>query len=224
MAASSESPTIAVAARLRWLAPVAIIAGFLWIFPLFHIVSLSASAPAGATGGATFDAVASAARVWEKEIIPVAARAEELRTFAAELRRDPAVAAKRHAHEVGLGGASYFFVRGRGRVIARSDDEVKLALDGTEGVVVSLAIGALFGNTVRDGCGVLNLNSYPGLEEFNALSAELNALVESRVLPALREGAVVGATVTFAGCAAAPDSPNADPLLSIVPVSAVVKK
>jgi predicted lipoprotein len=88
--------------------------------------------------------------------------------------------------------------------------------------VVALRIGPVFGNTVRDGCGLLDVNAFPGLEEFNALSAELNALVERNVLPALKAGANVGATVRFAGCAEAPESaPDAgEPLLLIVPIQA----
>jgi predicted lipoprotein len=69
------------------------------------------------------------------------------------------------------------------------------------------------------------VNSFPGLQEFNALSAELNSLVEKNVLPLLREQAVVGATVHFVGCAEAPESAAAasEPLLMIVPVQAEVR-
>ena len=77
----------------------------------------------------------------------------------------------------------------------------------------------------RDGCGLLDVNSYPGLAEFNALSGELNTLVEKSVLPTLREKASVGAAVHFVGCAEAPESAaDADePLLTIIPVRAEVR-
>jgi hypothetical protein len=75
---------------------------------------------------------------------------------------------------------------------------------------------------VRDGCGLLDVNQVPGLAEFNALSAELNRLVEARVQPPLKTVAV-GATITFAGCAEAPESlPAAGPLLTFIPVTAEV--
>lgn len=223
MAASSERRLADGPASWHWLVPVLAGAGLLWFFPLFHVVPLAVRASGGATAGATFNAVSAAVRAWDQDIMPAAARAEDLLPLAAELRRDPA-AAQRRAHQVGLGGSAYFFVRGRGRVIARSEDEVRLAVNGAEEVSVSLAMGPVFGNAVRDGAGVLNVNHYPGLEEFNALSAELNALVESRVVPVLRARAVVGATVTFAGCAPAPDGTSPDPLLAIVPVMVTVEK
>jgi hypothetical protein len=70
---------------------------------------------------------------------------------------------------------------------------------------------------VYDGCGLLDVNSFPGLSEFNVLAAELNALVEKNVIPALRDQAAVGTEVVFSGCAEAPESLPASgkPLLSI---------
>src|SRR5438270_28865 len=71
MAASSEVRSVAAATRLRWLAPVAIVAVLCWAFPLFHVVPLSAPAAAGAAAAPSFDAVAIAAQVWA----PLRARA-----------------------------------------------------------------------------------------------------------------------------------------------------
>jgi hypothetical protein len=75
---------------------------------------------------------------------------------------------------------------------------------------------------IRDGCGLLDVNQAPGLAEFNALSAELNRLVEARVQPALRSTSV-GATLTFAGCAESPEAlPASGPVLTFIPVQAEV--
>ena len=95
-----------------------------------------------------------------------------------------------------------------------------LDLDGT---TIALRIGPVFGNTVRDGCGLLDLNRSPGLTEFNAVAAELNRLVEQRVQPTLR-AAAVGATVSFTGTAEMPEALPADgPALLFIPVVAEVK-
>jgi predicted lipoprotein len=123
-------------------------------------------------------------------------------------------------------GAAYYFVRGSGKVIARDRNTIRIALDGPNPAIVALRIGPIFGNAVRDGSGLLDVNQVPGLHEFNALAAELNKLVESQVLTGLREGADVGAVVTFAGCAEAPESaaPPDQPLLTIIPVMAEVRE
>ena len=128
------------------------------------------------------------------------------------------------AQAAGLGTA-YFFVRGSARVVARERNTLRLAPEGAAAEIIAIRLGPVFGNTVRDGCGLLDVNAFPGLQEFNALSAELNALVEKSVLPALREKATVGTTVHFVGCAEAPESAAeaGEPLLTLVPVQAEVR-
>ena len=62
-------------------------------------------------------------------------------------------------------------------------------LPEAESEIIAVRTGPVFGNTVREGTGLLDVNNFPGLQEFNALSAELNALIEKSVLPALRDHA-----------------------------------
>jgi predicted lipoprotein len=166
----------------------------------------------------------AAAKVWRDEIPAAAAKASDAAAVVTALRNDVDAAKTRFGKAVGV-GAAYFFVQGRGRVTARERNQLTVALDGAPGEVIALRIGPVFGNTIRDGCGRLDLNAFPGLTEFNALSAELNALAEQTVLPALRQRAQVGSKVTFAGCAEAPDyaADPGEPMLTIVPVSAEVQ-
>lgn len=191
----------------------------LYFFPLFHITPVTPAASAIAAPAA-FDPVATAARIWQLDLPAAAAGATELSVLAGPLRANAETARAKFGKSSGL-GASYFFVRGSGKVVARERNLVRIAIDGSASETVTLRLGPVFGNTVRDGCGLLDVNSFPGLAEFNALSAELNALVEKHILPTLRDQAVVGATVSFAGCAEAPESsPDAgEPLLAVIPVS-----
>jgi predicted lipoprotein len=186
------------------------------VYPPFRIVNKSARQSAsGGSATAAFDAASFALEFWADKLLPATATASDAALVLAELRRDPAAAAKAHAHRVGLGNASYYFARGSGRVTAVERNRLLVEIGGA---IVAIRSGPVFGNAVRDGCGLLDVNDVPGLAEFNALSAELNRLVEERVQPALK-GATVGATLTFAGCAEAPESwPAGGPLLTFIPV------
>jgi predicted lipoprotein len=209
---------------------VAVAGAFLYFFPLFRVVSLKpggAATTATSTGAAAppvFDPVAAAARFWQADLPAAHARATDLAQVAPAIRANAEKARSQFARAAGLGTA-YFFVRGSGKVVAREKNTLRLAPAGAEAEIVVIRLGPVFGNTVRDGTGLLDVNSFPGLQEFNALSAELNALVEKQVLPALRDRAVVGATVHFVGCAEAPESaPDAgEPLFTLVPVHAEVR-
>ena len=183
---------------------------------------LATPAAAAPDQPAAFNPVTAAAKIWRTDLPAAAAHAVELKSLAAALRANVGSARATFAKSSGL-GASYFLVRGSGPVIARERNLLRLAVDGAPGETIAIRLGPVFGNTVRDGCGVLDVNAFPGLQEFNALSAELNTLVEKSVLPMLRDKATVGATVQFAGCAEAPeDAAASGPLLVLVPVSASV--
>lgn len=239
MAGSSEAGSPRVL-RLAVLTCAAL--AFCWAFPPFRIVRLERP-PAGATAGApaagaptaaagtpapaapateVFDPVARATALWQTDLLPAVPRATELTTLLPALRVNAEAARTKFGRAAGV-GAHYYFVRGSGKVVARERSVLRVAVDGTD-EVVALRIGPVFGNTVRDGTGLLDVNAFPGLQEFNALSAALNALVEKTVQPALRDQAAEGARVRFAGCAEAPESsPEAgEPALMIVPLQAEV--
>ncbi len=205
---------------------------FCFVFPPFRIVPLKpaptgssgAPSPAAAAAPATFDPVAAAAKFWEQELPAAHPRAVDLAQLAPAVRADADAAKTRFAKAAGLGTA-YYFVRGSGKVVARERNALRLAITGAETEFVTIRLGPVFGNTARDGTGLLDVNAFPGLQEFNALAAALNALVEQRVLPALKEKAQVGAVVSFVGCTEAPESAAdpGEPLFTVVPVQAEVR-
>ena len=224
-----RSPVASTAQKLPAV-PVAAacaLAIFFYFFPLFRVVPLQikttpGSSPSTSDSSAAFDPTTFTEKFWPDRLAPAAARATEATALLSSLRRDPALAAKQFAHQAGIGGSGYYFLRGTGRVTAIERNRVLLELAGA---TIALGTGPVFGNTVRDGTGLLNVNDCPGLAEFNALSAALNARVEKEILPALRARAQVGATLAFAGCAEAPESlDDAGPLLRVVPVSVEAAK
>ncbi len=200
-----------------WLAALIFVA-LLIVYPPFRIVSKNAHSTkqAAGTAGATFEPKAFAEKFWSEQLQPAAEKAPEAAPVLSALRKDVNTALKAHARRVGLGSAdAYVFLHGSGRVMAVERSRLLIDVDG---VIVALRTGPVFGNIVRDGCGLIEVNDVPGLTEFNALSAELNRLVEERVQPALKSVAV-GATVRFSGCAEAPESlPASGPLLTFIPV------
>ncbi len=219
-----ESPSSA----RRWVRPAVVLGAIVLLFavyPPFRVVSLNA--PQTTTAPAAFDAVASATSFWEATLQPAArADATDLAQLLHALRADPVQARLSHGRIVGIGGRAYYFARGSGRVVARERNFLLLEPTGAPGMRVALRTGPVFGNAVRDASGQLDVNAFPGLAEFNALAAELNRLVEERVLPVLRTDLPEGAVIDFAGAVEAParlpDAADA-PLLAFTPVRAEVR-
>lgn len=211
-------------ASAPWLmvACAVLVLGLLVAFPPFRVVRAgSAGGPSSIGGAAVFDPVGFAEAFWNERLLPAAGQANDLEQVLLALRSNPAQAVQRHGHRVGLGSAAYFFARGSGRVTAVERSRVLVDVNGA---VVAVRSGPVFGNVVRDGAGLLDVNDVPGLAEFNAISAELNRLVEERVQPGLR-GLAVGTSIRFTGPAEAPESlPGDGPLLTFVPIEVEVER
>ena len=168
---------------------------------------------------------AIADKFWRERLQPSAARTPDAATVLAAVRADFQGGLDRYAHKVGLGGLAYLYVSGEGRVVRKDASQILVALGSGEPgqPVVALQTGPVFGNAVRDGTGLLSVNDFPSLDEYNALAADLDGLVGARVLPTLRQHAHLGARVAFAGCAEVPEEMSAKAPLAIVPVRAEIR-
>ena len=72
---------------------------------------------------------------------------------------------------------------------------------------------------MRDGTGLLNSSSYPNAQEFNEIAAELNKIVEEKVMPEVKRIAVVGKQLEFVGCVEVEDEETDLKPLEVVPIS-----
>ena len=147
-----------------------------------------------------------------------AAQATPAGALVTAIQTDPATAKKQYARGLGLGDAYYYFLTGQGRIVAITDDGVQLNLTGGTNVEVSLQTGLIFGNALRDGCGLLRVSDYPNSQDFNAIAEALNHLAETQVLPTLTNQAKVGMNLSFSGCAEVDDESADLKPLKVIPL------
>lgn len=199
-----------------WLATVAVLAALLWRFPPVHFVPLK-KAEAQAAG--SFDPDRLAETFWTNRLLPSVDKATDAAVLCASIRMDAAAAKKKFSRSVGMGTDYFYFLRGTGRVVAVDADAVSLAVSpAATNAEIALQAGMVFGDAVRDGTGLLNVNDFPNSQDFNGISSALNHRVETQVLPKLREQAKLGATLSFAGCAEVSDEDSDLRPLKVVPV------
>src|ERR1035437_10850 len=200
---------------VRWSIAIVVAAGVCWLFPLFHVVTMNTAMAKKVA--ATFNAAQFAETFWTKQLPASLDKTVKADVLLSAIHGDAATAKKKFSRSVGLSEGYFYFVSGSGRVVAVSGDEVSVAVtDGSTNAEVSLQTGLVFGNALRDGMGLLNASDYPNSQDFNDISAALNHIVETRVLPKLREQAKVGAEINFVGCAEVDDqSTDLKPLKAI---------
>jgi len=193
-----------------------------WLFPPFRIVPLKQAQAEAKL--AVFDAPAFAANFWTNRLIPALGRAADATRVLDALARDPRHAREQFGRSVGLSSSCYFFLRGAGTVVSAGAKGVGLALTNSAPEPdVRLLTGLLFGNAVRDATGLLDPGQFANSQHFNDLATELNRIVETRVLPQLREQALPGRRLRFVGCVELDEGAEVSRPLAIVPVQVSVE-
>lgn len=199
------------------LALLAVAAGLFWRFPLFHIVrldDLQASKQETA-----FDAAAFAKEFWNERLVPSLSEAPDATIVLAKFAEDPKAAREQFGRKVGVSRTTLLVLRGKGTVTYVDDKGVGVSLTEDKSTPdVVLHTGLLFGNVARDATGLLNTNDFANSRQFNEISVELNRIVETQVIPALKAGAEAGETLQFVGCAEASDTASDVRPLTVIPL------
>lgn len=200
----------------RWITAVASLAVVIYFVPLFHVVSLTGAQEKAEA--ALFNAAEYVESFWSGPLLAATSNAVDASELLDAFEQDFEATAERFGHRLGLSGHSSYLVSGEGQIIAVEETAVTIALREGGPVEVIIEIGPVFGNAIRDGSGLLNVSDFENAQDFNALSAELNILVEEQVLPSLVAGATVGDKLRFVGGVEVGDSGGAPAALTLVPV------
>lgn len=145
----------------------------------------------------SFDASAYAQEVWKNEI-PVAARqSPDIGMVIRMLESDPDQAFEEMGRKLGISNTWYFMVKGEGVIDSVGSENLRITL--SSGDRVALATGFIFGNTVRDGSGTVDIDDFVNMTDFNNVAVVLNKLVKEEVVPDLLRSAAPGKQIAFAG-------------------------
>jgi len=203
---------------LPWLIAIVLVAALCWAFPPFRIRSLKTVREVEA--GAQFNSTNFVEKFWSEKLLPGTAQAADAVKVLAAIAESPAKAREQFGRTVGISSSYCYFLRGSGRVVSVSEDSIGLAVNSTGDVVdISVPLGLVFGNAVRDGTGLLQASEFPNAQEFNAIAAGLNTIVETKVLPELQRIAAGGKRVQFVGCVEVADEETDLKPLKLVPIS-----
>ena len=188
-----------------------------WFFPLFHVVP--ATGEWGSERIAEFDAAKFAKSFWAKRLVPAFNQAANAASVLAAFEENYPEAREQYGRSAGLGRAAIYLVGGTGTIVAVDERGVGIAVrGGGNEPEVLLQTGLVSGNAVRDATGLISASDYPSSQEFNAISIQLNRIVEESVIPSLKEKAKVGGKVTFVGCGRVLNLPVDVKPLKIVPL------
>jgi predicted lipoprotein len=172
-----------------------------------------------------FDGAAYATRFWSEKLVPAMEKGVDLSTLLQQLQTNPESAFATHAHALGIGNIKYFPVKGVATVKMVKENEVVISLDAQpSGTELTIATEYIFGNAVRDASGQIDINAFTNTMDFNTVSAELNNMIRTKVVPPFKGQVKTGDRVHFTGAIELNQKYLNLNAIEIIPVSLSVEK
>lgn len=144
-----------------------------------------------------FNAAAYAIEIWDNRLPNAINSTPNLIDLVKILEANPENAFENYGRKLGISNTYYFMASGEG--IINSVDEENLVIVAEGGMQIRLATDFIFGNAVRDGSGIVDIDDFVNMTDFNNVSIELNNIIKGKVVPQLNEFAQPGMKVDFAG-------------------------
>lgn len=190
----------------------------LYFFPIFRVVSLEEVRQKQAAD--QFDAVEFVSEFWAQSLMPRAEGAVHLPVLIASHSADAKDAVAKFGNRLGVSAKAFYLVSVTGTITSLDDAIIEVAVDDMADQIVLIERGPVFGNTVRDASGLLDIGNFENTQQFNSISAQLNLVVERQVLPLFADSAQVGQQVKLVGGIELADGSPAPKALYLTPVFA----
>jgi predicted lipoprotein len=166
----------------------------------------------------TFDATIYAQKIWDEKIPHASENAVEISDLISLLRTVPDDAFNKFGHVLGISKTHYFMLKGKGTIESVEEEFLRVKTSNNESI--QIATDFIFGNAVRDGSGLVSINEFLNMTDFNNVSVSINKLVKEKVVSKLKIAAMPGMTIEFVG-ATEINEENIDlQNIRIIPVSA----
>lgn len=147
-----------------------------------------------------FDAKAYARNYFNNKLMPSLSNAVEINRLLLLLEANKEQAFEKYSHALGIGNIRYFLIRGEGLITSINENDVLVVSKAdTNQKVLRIATEFVFGNAIRDASGKIDINEFSNTMDFNNVSAEINKIVRTKVLPAFKASVKKGDVIQFAG-------------------------
>ena len=147
-----------------------------------------------------FNAKQYAQTFWKEKLTPELSKAIELNNLISLLKTNPNEIFDKHSHALGIGNIRFFLVRGEGEITSVNENDITVLVKlDTAQMPAKLITEYVFGNAVRDASGLLDINEFTNMNDFNTISEELNNIVRTKVLPPVKANAKKGMKIQWVG-------------------------
>lgn len=149
--------------------------------------------------GTHTDATALAGQIWQERVPGKLDSAVVLDSLKGMIERGDQDVFSEYTHALDIGNYRYALVKGSATVDALNEDDIRLLVKGQDPFAATLVTEFVYGNTLRDALGLFSLTDFPDTKDLNNISAALNKIVRSQVVPSFKTKLKPGALIDFVG-------------------------
>jgi predicted lipoprotein len=146
----------------------------------------------------TFDAVGYAKTFIDKKLPAATSKAIDIDALLAQLKTEPGKAFDNYGHALAIGSTRSFLVKGKAKIADITYDDVIVLTAGGNNRV-SIATEFVFGNAIRDASNLVKINDFVNTLDLSNVSAEINRIIRTQVLPPFKAKAKKGDIIEFTG-------------------------
>ncbi|MFT4664543.1 MAG: putative lipoprotein [Saprospiraceae bacterium] len=143
-----------------------------------------------------FDVETYALEFWDTKLQDAINESIDINLIINGLKSNPENTFETYAQQLGISKVHHFMVKGNGVINAITEEYMEVSVD--EGSV-NIATEFIFGNSVRDSSGKVNINEFENLMDFNMVSVAINKQIRENIIPQLVGRAIIGQKIEFVG-------------------------
>jgi predicted lipoprotein len=149
-----------------------------------------------------FDATAYAKQIWNEKLPARLDSAIELISLVKLIERNPNDAFAKYSNAIGIGNYRYSLVKVTGIASIINEDDIVMQVNHASAdslMIINLATEYIYGNSIRDASGLLDIKDFTNTADLNNISEALNKMVRSTVLPAFKKQVKQGDKLEITG-------------------------
>lgn len=168
------------------------------VFVAYNMVYFKKLDEVKASATKTFDAEGYAKTFMAKKLPVAVSKAVEVNELLTKLKSDPHDTFDAYGHALAIGSTRFFMVKGTGTIDSVMYDVVKLKTQG-DSSNISIATEFVFGNAIRDASNQVDIKEFVNTIDLSNVSAEINKIIRTKILPPFKAKAKKGDKVEFTG-------------------------
>ena len=150
--------------------------------------------------GQNFDAVAYTKNLWDEKLPVRLDSSVELSTLIRFIVANPLDAFTRYSNAIGIGNYRYSLIKVNGVIAVINEDDVTMGINHADSImIIKIATEFVYGNSIRDASGLVDIKDFTNTNDLNSISEELNRKVRTTVLPAFKSQVKQGDQIEVTG-------------------------